>query len=225
MDECCIIASAESPKSSRELVTMPAGVCMSLLRHARKMHRAGLKAFGLLVGDPDAPGHPFAVTDIVFFDETKNCRNDPQYRSAFHAQGDYFRQFDDAGFVADPTELLAVWRAVEQSGRDVIAPFHVHRRQPANFSHIDYRLHNPAFSWHLIVSLCDASRPALQPFRICKNPLDFGISEDDARSGSEQAYPGPEVQPLGLAVHGHRDQIRLLRRAGLPAERSDAMAS
>jgi proteasome lid subunit RPN8/RPN11 len=213
MNEYCIIASTESPDKARELATMPAQVCLKLLRRARRMHRCGVKAFGLLLGEPGSPGHPFAATDAVFFDESKNRRNDPRYRVAFHAQGDYFRQFDDAGFVADPTELLAVWRTVEQSGREVIAPFHVHRRQPANFSHIDYRLHNPAFSWHLIVSLNDPKRPALQPFRVCKDPFDFGISENDARTGSEHAYPGPEVQPLSLAVHGPRDLVERLSTA------------
>src|SRR5438128_9149719 len=158
MDEFCIIASAESPEKARELATMPAPVCLKLLRRARRMHRAGRKAFGLLLGEPGSPGHPFAATDVVFFDESKNRRNDPSYRVAFHAQGDYFRRFNDAGFVADPTELLAVWRTAEQSGREVVAPFHVHRRQPANFSHIDYRPHNPGFSLHLSVSPSDPPR-------------------------------------------------------------------
>jgi proteasome lid subunit RPN8/RPN11 len=225
MDERCIIASSESPDRARELVTMPALLCLRLLRRARRMHRAGLKAFGLLIGEPAAPGYPFAATDVVFFDESRNRRNDPRYRVAFRAQGDYFREFDDAGFVADPAELLAVWRAVEQSGREIVAPFHVHRRQPANFSHIDYRLHNPAFPWHLIVSLNDPVRPALQPFRVCKDPSDFGISEQDARCGSEQAYPGPEVRPLSLAAYGPRDLIRRLSTAVVPPPRTEVIAS
>ena len=86
---------------------MPAAVCLGLLRQAAGIHRAGLKSYGLLIAEPGAAGYPFTATGVVFLDSRKNRRNDPGHRAAFRAQGDYFRQFDDAGFVADPTELLA----------------------------------------------------------------------------------------------------------------------
>ena len=143
-------------------------------------------------------------------DSRHNRRNDPAHRAAFRAQGEYFRQFDDAGFVADPAELLAVWRAIVDSGRQVVAPFHSHRRQPANFSLIDYRLHNPAFGWHLIISLRDPRRPVLQPFAVHKQLSDFGISDRDACQDSQLAYPGPEVRPLALTAHGAHRAIRQL---------------
>ncbi len=86
---------------------------------------------------------------------------------------------------------------------EIVAPFHIHRRQPANFSLIDYRLHNPSFAWHLIISLRDARRSAVQPFRVRKNPDDdFGITEHDQLEGSQLAYGGPEVLPLSLSVYG-----------------------
>ena len=96
------------------------------------------------------------------------------------------------------------WRpaAPSRRGREIVAPFHSHRRQPANFSLIDYRLHNPAFAWHLIISLRDPQRPAVQPFRVRKDLADFGISDEDACQGSELAYQGPEVAPLALIAHG-----------------------
>src|SRR5262249_12901981 len=84
------------------------------------------------------------------------------------------------------------------------------RRQPANFSLIDYRLHNPAFTWHLIISLRDPHRPVLQPFGVAKEPSDFGISDRDARQGSELAYTGPEVTPLALVAHGSGGPSRRL---------------
>ena len=65
----------------------------------------------------------------MFSDPLRNRRNDPGHRAAFRAQGEYFRRFDDAGSVADPAELLAAWRAIEDSGRQVVAPFHSHRRR------------------------------------------------------------------------------------------------
>ncbi len=189
---------------------MSAALCLRLVWRAAEIHRAGLKSYGLLIGEPGADGSPFTATDVVFLDSRKNRRNDPGYRAAFRAQGDYFRQFDDAGFVADSAELLAVCRAIESSGREIVAPFHSHRRQPANFSLIDYRLHSPAFAWHLIISLRDPRRPVLQPFRVRKELSDFGISDRDADQGSELAYPGPEVEPLALVVHGPRAALHRL---------------
>ena len=191
-------------------VTMSAALCLRVLRQAAGIHRAGLKSYGLLIAEPGAVGYPFTATGVVFLDSQKNRRNDPGHRAAFRAQGEYFRQFDDAGFVADSAELLAVCRAIEDSGREIVAPFHSHRRQPANFSLIDYRLHNPAFAWHLIISLADPHRPVLQPFGVAKEPSDFGISDRDARQGSELAYQGPEVTPLALVAHGTRLALRRL---------------
>ena len=106
--------------------------------------------------------------------------------------------------------MLACWRVVDKSGQQVVAPFHTHRRQPANFSLIDYRLHNPAFAWHLIISLRDPRHPVLQPFRVHKDLSDFGISDQDAGQGSELAYQGPEVAPLALAARGAHQAIRQL---------------
>src|SRR5262250_2338930 len=198
-------------------VDMPAALCLGLLRQAAGIHRAGLKSYGLLIAEPGAAGYPFTATGVVFLDPRKNRRNDPGHRAAFRAQGDYFRQFDDAGFVADPAELLAAYRAIEDSGREIVAPFHSHRRQPANFSVIDYRLHNPAFAWHLIISLRDPRCPVLQPFRVDKDLSDFGISDQDAFQGSELAYQGPEVEPLALVARGAHQAIRQLASTLHPA--------
>ncbi|HEY6747831.1 MAG TPA: hypothetical protein VI357_19200 [Mycobacteriales bacterium] len=168
------------------------------------------------MGDPTAPGHPFRPVDVVVFDPCRNRRNEPVNQAAFHAQGTYFRQFDDAGFVADPADLLRAWRTIEAAGLEAIAPFHVHRRQPANFSVIDYRLHNPAFAWHLIISLRDPSRPVVQPFRVSKEASEFGIDERDDREGSEQAYAGPEVRPLALHLTGSARRRPALQRSFHP---------
>src|SRR5215472_14933650 len=216
-DAARAVVSLRRGEDAQGAVTMPADLCLRVLRQAAGIHRAGLKSYGLLTAEPGAAGYPFTATGVVFFDPRKNRRNDPGYRAAFHAQGDYFRRFDDAGFVADPAELLAACRAIEDSGREIVAPFHSHRRQPANFSLIDYRLHNPAFAWHLIISLADPRCPVLQPFGVAKDPSDFGISDRDARQGSELAYTGPEVTPLALAVHGPRPALRRLTTTLHPA--------
>ena len=76
----------------------------------------------------------------------------------------------------------------------------MHRRQPANFSSIDYRLHNPAFAWHLIISLRDPAAPDIRPYRVRKSLDELGIDETDDLEGSELSYLGPEVSPLGLVL-------------------------
>jgi hypothetical protein len=127
-------------------------------------------------------------------------------RAAFEAQGTYFRAYDDAGFVADAAELLDVHRRLDASGLEAVALFHVHRRQPANFSVIDFRLHNPAYPWHLIISLRDPGSPVLRAFAVRKDPsAELGISPDEDNEGSEQSYRGPEVTPLRLAVENRAD--------------------
>jgi hypothetical protein len=220
------VVSARRGNEIHDAVGMPAALCLRLLGRAGEIHRAGLKSYGLLIAEPGTPGYPFTATDVVFLDSRKNRRNDPGYRAAFWAQGEYFRRFDDAGFVADPAELLAACRAIENSGREIVAPFHSHRRQPANFSLIDYRLHNPAFAWHLIISLRDPAHPVLQPFAVRKDLADVGISEDDACQGSELAYQGPEVAPLSLVAHGaHRPVRQLAATLGLAGGPATAPAA
>jgi proteasome lid subunit RPN8/RPN11 len=179
---------------------MPADLYSRLLRQAQELNRAGLKAYGLLVGDPHQPGFPHRAVDVVVLDPRRNRRNDPAHRAAFHAQGSYFRAYEDAGFVADPADVLRAWRRIEQSGLEPVAAFHVHRRQPANFSSIDYRLHNPAFAWHLIISLRDPANPDVRPFLVSKDPDHLGIDETDDREGSELSYSGPEVAPAALVL-------------------------
>jgi proteasome lid subunit RPN8/RPN11 len=170
------------------------------LTRAEAIHDSGLKSYGLFVADPGSAGFPFTACDAVFFDPEKNRRNDPRLRSAFEAQGSYFRSYDDAGFVADSRELLLVHQQLERRGLEAVAMFHSHRRQPANFSHIDYRLHNPAYPWHLILSMREPRRPVLRAFEVRKDSDDFGIDPSDDNQNSERDYTGAEVRPLRIIV-------------------------
>jgi hypothetical protein len=194
-------ATAPAPPTAREHVRLPERLFDRIVDTTMAVHAAGMKSFGLLVANPLDPDFPFTATDVVFFDPTRNQRNHPELRPAFEAQGPYFRVYDDAGFVADPAELLEVHRRLDASDLEVVALFHVHRRQPANFSLIDFRLHNPAYAWHLIISLRDPAHPDLRPFAVRKAPSsEFGISAQDDNEGSEKSYTGPEVTELRLVV-------------------------
>jgi proteasome lid subunit RPN8/RPN11 len=191
------VSTQRGPRTG-DAVTMPAELLLRFLDEAGRVHETGYKSYGLFVAEP---GDPFRAVDVVFFDARRNRRNEPGNRAAFEAQGEYFRRYDDAGFVADPGEVLAAYRRVDEAGRELVGMFHSHRRQPTNFSFIDYRLHNPAFPWHLVVSF-HRGCPAIQPFRVLKGGAELGISADDKHQGSELPYPGPEVVPLSLLVDG-----------------------
>jgi proteasome lid subunit RPN8/RPN11 len=191
--------------SVADVVRLPDPVRHRLVSTAVAVHHAGLKSFGLLVASPDHPDFPYTASDVFFFDPLRNRRNEPANRAAFEAQGTYFRSYDDAGFVADSAEVLDVFRRVDDAGLEVVAMFHAHRRQPANFSVIDFRLHNPAIPWHLIICLRDPEHPVLRAFAVRKDPTIFGISADEGNEDSEQSYTGPEVTPLELVSSAPED--------------------
>ena len=195
-----LTTTTSSDDTSAAMIRMRAPLYSRLLRQAREFNDAGLKAYGMLIGDPGHPGFPYHAVDVVIFDPHRNRRNEPGNRAAFHAQGSYFRAYEDAGFVADPADLLSEWQRIERRGLEPVAAFHVHRRQPANFSSIDYRLHNPAFAWHLIISLRNPDRAEVQPFLVRKDFGDIGIDETDDLEDSELSYQGPEVIPLTLKL-------------------------
>jgi hypothetical protein len=189
------------PSSARKEARLPGPLFDRIVATTAAVHAAGLKSSGLLLADPLAPGFPFTASDVLFFDPRRSRRTGPALQPACEAQGTYFRSYDDAGFVADPAALLQVHRRPEATDLVAVAPFHVHRRQPANFSVVDFRLHNPAFAWHLIVSLREPDHPDLRPFAVDKDvSAEFGISALERNEGGERPYAGPEVSALRLTV-------------------------
>jgi len=200
-----VISPVPAESNNDEPVIMPARLCLQLLQRSRAIHADGFKSYGVF--SVKAGGSPFRPLDVRFFDPTQNRRNSPEYRAAFEAQGIYFRAHADAGFVVDVKELADVERAVDQVGHMIVAPFHSHRRQPPHFSDIDYRLHNPFFSWQLVVCLRNPAAPQLQPFLVDKSWDDFGIDARDTREGGECAYQGDNVRPLELIVEGTEAEL------------------
>ena len=77
------------------MIRMPAPLYSQLLGRAQDLNAAGLKAFGLLIGDPRHPHFPYQAVDVVLFDPHRNRRNEPANRAAFHGQGSYFREYPE----------------------------------------------------------------------------------------------------------------------------------
>src|SRR5215468_12711122 len=86
-DAAAALVSPRGGGSAGDAVAPPAELCLGLLRGAARVHRAGLKSYGLLVAEPGTAGYPFTATGVVFLDSRKNRRNDPGHRAAFRAQG------------------------------------------------------------------------------------------------------------------------------------------
>ena len=202
-----VIAPRPAGSHEDEPITMSARIFLDFLQQAKTVHARGLKSYGVFTAEAD--GSAFHPTGVTFFDPTRNRRNSLPHRAAFQAQGTYFRAHDDAGFVVDSQEMVIIDRAISQTGQTIVALFHSHRRQPPNFSSIDYRLHNPLFSWHLVVCLRDPARPEIQPFLVEKDFDfdDFGIDATDNREGCENSYLGDNVRPLELLVEGTETEL------------------
>jgi proteasome lid subunit RPN8/RPN11 len=133
-----------------------------LSRHPRK-------SFGYLVSQGDA----WTATDFLLFQA--NIRNDESWRGEFESYGGYFREHNDAGFVATPEEAWRVQKELWARGAVEIGVIHTHRRHPANFSRIDYEMHLERYQslWHLIISLRNPHRPQLRAFSVSER----GVSE------------------------------------------------
>ena len=194
------------PGGSDHLVVMPAPLFLRFLDEASRSHASGLKSFGLFLARSST--EPARPVDVFFCDPKKNRRNDREHRPGFEAQGAYFRRHHDAGFVADAREVLSMERTARALGLCPVGLFHSHRRQPANFSLVDYRLHNPFFGWHLVISMRDPERPVALVFSVDKPFDDHGLdSEVVVEDEGELPYRGPEVQQGDLVLQGRSEEI------------------
>jgi proteasome lid subunit RPN8/RPN11 len=206
-----IIVSRTCDDSARA-VLLSAPLFIRFIETVAAIHAGGFKAFGLFA-TPAEGGRDHVPSDVYFLDPTRNQRNHEAHRPTFEAQGAYFRRHHDAGFVADPADVRELEERARREGQVLVAPFHSHRRQPANFSLVDYRLHNPLFGWHLVVSMRDPARPDVQPF-VVEKPLEaFGL--DDARvvdGEGERDYIGGEVRPVTLLVEGRSHELERVQR-------------
>ena len=160
------------------------------------------KCFGYLLGASDSR----VATDFVLFNE--NERNNSEWRGAFEAYGRYFRDHHDAGFVASPEESWRIQKRVWARGLQQVGVFHSHRRHPANFSLIDYRLHmrNCEGLWHMIVSMRNPELPQVRAFDVS----DTGVRELDVQPAPSPASSSSRPAATRLRVE-REDVVRRSR--------------
>lgn len=196
------------------IVYLHTDVCLEILNRAQQIHDQGLKSFGVLYSDSSDPEAVYYPSGVVFFNALNNQRNHSFYRDAYRAQGSYFREHHDAGFVVHPMEFMQVDQCLSNQGKRIVALMHSHRRQNANFGIIDFKQHSPLFKWHLIISM-SKGKPELQPYRIYKAlDMEYGITaEQDCFGEGERPYFGPYVHPLNLMLEGNiHAQRQVLRK-------------
>ncbi|EKU99240.1 hypothetical protein Lepto7375DRAFT_1263 [Leptolyngbya sp. PCC 7375] len=187
-------------------INMSAELFLQFLSEASKHHAIGLKSFGVFL----SPLHSseYSPNNVIFCNSKENRRNSPDNRAVFEAQGAYFRKHDDAGFVADSKDMLHIDETAHHLRSVPVGLFHSHRRQPANFSLVDYKLHNPLFPWHLVISLSDPEHPVVQVFLVEKSFDDFGLEADNfIEDEGELPYDGFEVKTARLLVEGTAQQV------------------
>ena len=112
------------------------------------------------------------------------------------------------GDVGDPKPLAQDPARSSAGASKRSPPSTPNRRQPVSFSSIDYRLHNPAFAWHLIISLRNPDRAEVQPFLVRKDCDDIGIDETDDLEGSELSCHGADVVPINLKLTANSQDPR-----------------
>ena len=116
---------------------MPAAVCHRLLRQAQDYHAAGLKAFVYFSAIQKRLGTRSKHWTTSCSTHTATVGTIPRTAPHSTLKG-ATSEIRRRGLRGGSTDLLNAWRRIEESGSEVVAPFHIHRRQPGNFSTIDY---------------------------------------------------------------------------------------
>ena len=185
----------------------------ALVEEVRRRHPA--KAFGYFISDLDT----MTPTDFVLFED--NERNSTQWRPRFEAYGDYYRNHDDAGFVAPPEEAWRLQKLIRARGMVEVGVFHSHNRHPANFSRIDFELHNQCFDslWHLLVSVRNPELPVLRAYTVAPS----GIQELPVRvDGIADPAAAAEATAIRDQVVTQAGEVLGVGRDGRPRCRDTA---
>lgn len=140
-------------------------VLESLINEARGVDR---KCFGYLYGKDGI------ICDYYIF--KKDLRREKGKKEYFEKIGNYYRDNNDAGFLADPYEMIKVEHAFSTIGLSKIGVFHVHQRHPDVFTYADWELHPTSKLIHLVISLRNRYFPKIAWFKVnkeTKNPVEM----------------------------------------------------
>jgi proteasome lid subunit RPN8/RPN11 len=145
-------------------LTIPKKILAEMVEEAGKL--APHECCGLLAGKDGRVTHHYKITNIVasqdagvqeMFDQAKVAhleRLSPEERA-------------DIAFWMDPKDMFAAQKDMRAQGTEMLASYHSHPVSPARPSPTDIKaLASYPDLVHLIVSLQDATKPAINAFRI-----------------------------------------------------------
>ena len=146
------------------MLAIPRHILDELIAHARAL--VPHECCGLLAGKDGRVTHHYKITNIVasqdagvqeMFDQAKVAhleRLSPEERA-------------DIAFWMDPKDMFAAQKDMRAQGTDMLASYHSHPVSPARPSPTDIKaLASYPDLVHLIVSLQEATKPAINAFRI-----------------------------------------------------------
>lgn len=122
------------------------------------------KCFGYLIASQNI------VDDYYIFRE--DARQTSLAKQHFEKIGHYYKDNQDAGFLATPEEEFLFDQMCTKTKKKVLAMFHVHRRHPDVFTYADWEMHPSSKICHLIISLRNKNQPKIRLFKINKETED-----------------------------------------------------
>lgn len=122
------------------------------------------KCFGYLLTSDDV------VDDYYIFQEDDRLTADAQIH--FEKIGNYYKDNEDAGFLATPRENYFLDEMVQNNKKQKVAMFHVHRRHPDVFTYADWELHPTSKLNHLLISLRNKLHPKIKLYTVNKETSD-----------------------------------------------------
>lgn len=132
-----------------------------LISETRDMDR---KCFGYLFCDKKG-----IVSDYYIFKVDHRKSNSKHFETI----GNYYYDHEDAGFVADPYEIMEVDSAFNNAGLKKVGVFHIHQRHPNMFTFADWELHPNSDLLHLVISYRNRSYPSYKCYRVNKETKDI----------------------------------------------------
>jgi proteasome lid subunit RPN8/RPN11 len=146
-------------------LVFPAALRAELVEHARRGHPD--EVCGILAGSNDRVERVFPIRNTA--DEVSVDTGVFRDRDTGLPSGGRLR----VHYYMDPKDQLRVYNEIDALGLDLVGYYHSHTFTEARPSPTDIRLATDLTSLYVLVSLQDASAPAVRAWRIAKaDPMD-----------------------------------------------------